>query len=35
MLDVVAIVVIIILILMLVFTFIADAKGYAKIDPKK
>jgi len=34
-LDCVAIAVIIILLLMLIFTFINDAKGYAKIDPKK
>lgn len=35
MLDCVAVAVIIILMLMLLFTFINDAKGYAKIDPKK
>ena len=35
MLDCVAVAVITILMLMLLFTFINDAKGYAKIDPKK
>ena len=35
MLDCVAVAVIIILMLMLLFTFINDAKGYAKKDPKK
>jgi len=35
MLDTVAIVVILALMLMLIFTFINDAKEYAKIDPKK
>lgn len=35
MLDAVAIAVISILALMLIFTFISDARGYAKLDPKK
>lgn len=34
-LDCVAVVVIVVLMLMLLFTFVKDAKGYAKIDPKK
>lgn len=34
-LDIVAVAVILTLVLMLLFTFIGDARGYAKIDPKK
>ncbi len=34
-LDAIAIAIIVILALMLIVTFISDAKGYAKIDPKK
>lgn len=34
-LDCVAVVVIVVLMLMLLFTFVKDAEGYAKIDPKK